>query len=155
MGQHHFIFNEARTLLKKHFGERLKEEFNGTHLSIYDTSFYISCNDNELTIGYGFPHTHYDPKYDSLSEAVDRMFNLLTKRIRITDYLKGDFSYKYQLEIELDDSHYEDAGTAGSLFFPFWRKTTIRETYMDSLIDAKEIAADIEELKNFAKHQYP
>ena len=147
----HVIFDKAKVLLKKHFENRIVEHEEGTYLSIDDKDFFISSDDNELTIGYGLPHKHYDPRYDSLAEAVELLHKLLAKRIRITDYFKGSFSYKYKVEIELNETEFEEFGTAATWLFPYWKKTTTRERLLDRLIDPNEIVADIEEMKNDAQ----
>lgn len=49
-------------LLKEHFGSDLKEYEGGKHLTIGDSGIWISCDERELTVGFGLAHHHYDPE---------------------------------------------------------------------------------------------
>src|SRR5512133_2343743 len=99
MKKHEVIFEKIKVLLKKYFTKRVQESSNGLFIAIEDTGLCIASHESYLTIGFGLTHSHYES--DSLNRAVDRLFNLLTKRIRVTEYLKGDFPFKHKVEIEL------------------------------------------------------
>lgn len=147
MKKHQVIFEKTKELLKRHFEEDLKECEDGAHLTINDTGIWIASDDRELTIGYGLTHNHYDPEYDDLNQAIERFFNLLTRRKRITEFLKVDFSYKHKTEIELYEGKYEQIGTAITWFFPFWKRTTKRITFENRLINFSVIEMEIEEIR--------
>jgi len=147
MKKHQIIFEKIKVLLKKHFGEELKEYEEGTNLTIGDSGVWISSDDKELTIGYGMTHTHYDPEYDDIELGIDRFFNLLTRRKRITEYLKGDFSYKNKTEIELDNSEFDNMGISMTWLFPYWKRTKERVSFENNLIDRSLIEDEIKEIK--------
>ncbi|MTI29321.1 hypothetical protein [Xanthovirga aplysinae] len=158
MKKHQVIFEKVKILLEKVLGEKLNihvEEYDDgykeTHLTINDTAIWISCDDKELTVGYGLTHTHYDPQYDNIQMGIDRFFNLITKRKRITNFYKGNFSYKNKTEIVIDDSTYEDIGIAMTWLFPYWKKTKKEVIYEESLIDQSKIEVEIKEIKNYAQ----
>lgn len=151
MKKHQIIFEKIKYLLKERFGSDLKEYEEGMHLTINDSGIWISSDDRELTVGYGLAHTHYDPEYDDTQVAIERFFNLLTRRKRITKFFKGNFSYKIKTELVLSDSEYEDLGTAMTWLFPFWKRTKKEVSFEDSLIDFSKIEMEIEEIKNYAQ----
>ena len=152
MKKHQVIYSKIKELLKNHFGSDLKEYEEGDHLTIGDTGVWISCNDRELTVGYGLVCQHFDPDYDDIQNAIDRFFNLLTKRRRITKYYKGSFSYKNKTELILNDSEFENLGTAMTWLFPHWKRTKKEVQYEENLIDSSAIVVEIEEIKNYAQH---
>ena len=117
-------------------------------MTIGDSGVWIATDEYELTIGYGLSHTHYDPRYDSLNRALDELINLLIRKRRKTVFLKGDFPYKEKTEIELDDCSFKEMGTALTLVFPFWKKTSRHVTIENALIEYSEIEAEIEDLRD-------
>ena len=151
MKKHQVIYSKIKELLKEHFGSDLKEYEDGTHLTIGETGIWISSNDRELTVGYGLVHQHFDPEYDDIQEAIDRFFNLLTKRKRITNYFKGNFSYKNKTELILNDSEVENLGMAMTWIFPYWKRTKKEVKYEESLVDPTTIEREINEIKNYAQ----
>ena len=151
MKKHQVIFEKIKELLKKHFGEEIKEYEEGTILTIGYSGVLISSNDRELTIGYGMTHTNYDPDYDDIGLAIDRFFNLLTKRKRITEYLKGNFSYKNKTEIELDNSEYDNMGISMTWLFPYWKRTKEKISFRENLIDRSIIEDGINQIKTMHK----
>ncbi len=151
---HQDIFDKIRTLLKEHFKEDLKEFEEGTHLTIADSGIWISMDDTELTVGYGFTHRHYNPEYDNILDAIDRFFNLLTKRKKITAYFKGDFCYKNKTEIELAKDSYDDMGISTTWLFPFWKTTVVKANFEDKLIDSIDFENSITTIKNYAQQAF-
>ena len=152
MKTHQAIYSKIKKLLKNHFGRDLKEYDEGDHLTIGETGIWISCDDRELTVGYGLVHQHFDPEYDNIQNAIDMFFNLLTKRKRITKYFKGNFSYKNKTDLVLNESEFENLGTAMTWLFPYWKKTNKEVLYEENLIDSSAIVEEIEEIKNYAQH---
>ena len=152
MKKHQVIYSKIKELLKNHFGSDLKEYEDGDHLAIGDTGIWISCDDSELTVGYGLVHQHFDPEYDDIQNAIDRFFNLLTKRKRITKYYKGNYSYKNKTELILNDSEFENLGTAMTWLFPYWKKTRKEIKYQENLVDHSTIEKEVKEIKNYAQH---
>ena len=152
MKKHQIIFEKIKKFLSEQFGQNLNEYEDGSHLTIGETGIWISSDDRELTIGYGMVHQHFDPEYDDIQTAIDRFFNLLTKRKRITKYYKGNFSYKNKIDLVINDSDFENLGTAMTWLFPYWKKTKEEVQYEESLIDFSKIEKELEEIKNYAQH---
>lgn len=90
MKKHELLFSKLKAILSSHFRDRLKEKHDGSYIYIEDTTFWISCDFRELTVGYDYYHEHFDGEIDDLNGAVDTIANLLSHRIRITQYLKGN-----------------------------------------------------------------
>ena len=118
----------------------------GTHLTIDQTDIWLESDPNELTIGYGLSHVHYDSKHDNLRQAIERLFNLLTKRKRITTYFKGDRIFKERTEIELQENKFEHFGTSMTWWFPFWRQTTKEIEFQDPQIEFSKVENEIKEI---------
>ena len=152
MKKHQIIFEKIKKFLSEQFGQDLNEYEDGSHLTIGETGIWISSDDRELTIGYGMVHQHFDPEYDDIQIAIDRFFNLLTKRKRITKYYKGNFSYKNKIDLVINDSDFENLGTAMTWLFPYWKKTKEEVQYEESLIDFSKIEKELVEIKNYAQH---
>jgi hypothetical protein len=152
MKKHQVIYSKIKELLKNHFESDLKEYEDDHHLTIGESGVLISCDDRELTVGYGLVHQHFDPEYDDIQNAIDRFFNLLTKKKRITKYYKGSFSYKNKTELILNDSEFENLGTVMTWLFPYWKKTKKEIQYEESLVDPLTIEKEVNEIKNYAQH---
>lgn len=152
MKKHQIIFEKIKKFLSEQFGQDLNEYEDGSHLTIGETGIWISSDDRELTIGYGMVHQHFDPEYDDIQIAIDRFFNLLTKRKRITKYYKGNFSYKNKIDLIINDSDFENLATAMTWLFPYWKKTKEEVQYEESLIDFSKIEKELVEIKNYAQH---
>ena len=155
---HQVIFNKTQSLLKEHLGDKLTVDiekyddgYEETHISIADTDLWISCDDREITIGSGFNHRHYNPEFDNMSDVVEDLFNLLTQRIRVTEYYKGKTCYKRKTEIEIEKSKYKELSTSLIWLFPFWKTTKEKVFYKDKLIDKADIIEEIKEIKNYAQ----
>lgn len=144
---HQLVFIEIKKLLKKWDSIEIDEYEDGTHLTIVDSDIWIASDERELTVGNGLVHQHYDPDYDDLESAVEHFFNLLTCRIKRTDFFKGEFAYKHRIELELPNGTYENLGTALTWLFPFWRRTTEQITYENPLLNIDEIQNDLVNIK--------
>ena len=108
MKNHQILFEKIKILLENHFGDKVnldiddyKDGYIESHLTIKDTDIWISSDEYEFTIGSGFNHRHYNPEFDSLKECTDELFNLLTKRKKITEYYKGKSCFKIKIWILL------------------------------------------------------
>jgi len=150
MENHQVIYFKIKEFLKKHFASDLIEYEDGSHLTIGETGIWISFNEREISVGYGLVHQNFDPKYDDIQIAIDRFFNLLTKRKRITKYFKGNFSYKNEIELILNDSEFENLGIAMTWLFPYWKKTRKEIQYKENLIDFALIEKEVNEIKGYA-----
>lgn len=151
MSHHLKIYDQIKSLLISQLGEEIEEYEDGMYLSIGDSGLWISADEREMTIGYGFPHTHYDPKYDSIPDAVNEFFGLLTKRKQITEYFKGTKMFKYKIEYEKNDGNFATIGTTSTWLYPYWKKTTSRIRYEEPMIPEGKIEQEINKIKNYAQ----
>ena len=154
MKTHQVIFQNIKELLNTHLKEIIEEHEEGSYISIGDSGIWISCDDRELSVGYGFSHTHYDPEYDNLLEPINDFFNLLTKRKRVTVYYKGNFQYKSKTEIELDNESFKYLARSITWLFPYWKKTTTKKMFTDKILDESIIKQDINRMKNMYNRLY-
>jgi hypothetical protein len=143
--------DSPKYILKEYFKEDLKEFEEGTHLTIADSGVWISVNDSELSLGCGLICNYYNPDYDDINIGIERFFNLLTKRLRITNFYKGDFSYKHIVDIELKENQYEALGTAMTWLYPFWKTTTTKIRFEEKLINSLDFENRTQEIKNYAQ----
>lgn len=139
MVDHQQIFNEIKDILSKHVQIKVDELDYGTHLAIERTGIWMECETHKLTIGYGLAHRHYEPKHDDLRLALDRLFNLLTRRKRITVYSKGSKIFKERTELQLNEDIFEELGVVMTWVFPFWLRSTTRVTFEEPLIESNRI----------------
>lgn len=151
MKHHQELFKRIKDFLTRHLNNLIEEHEEGSYLAIGDTGIWISCDERELTVGYGFSHRHYDPEYDNILEAITEFFDLLTKRKRVTEYYKGNFQYKYKTEIELEKDSFKYLGTSMTWLFPYWKRTTIKERFTDKVFDSSKVEHEIDEIKNYAQ----
>ena len=149
------IFKEIKDLLSKHVSVNVDNLDYGTHLTIDGTEVWLESEPDELTIGYGLSHVHYDSKHDNLREGIERLFNLLTKRKRITTYFKGDKIFKERTEIELQKDKFEHFGTTTTWLFPFWRRTTKNIQFQDPFLDFDKVENGIEEIYKLIRAKRP
>ncbi|OEK00605.1 hypothetical protein BFP97_03390 [Roseivirga sp. 4D4] len=151
MKKHRQIFDKIKELLSEQFGSDLNEYEEGAYLSIGESEIWISVDDSELTVGYGMNHKHYHYEYDDINEAVDKFFNLLTKKKRITEFYKGKYTYKNIAEIENSNGEFKELSTSLTWLFPYWRKTRSKTEIEPSLIDYSKIEKEILQIKNYAQ----
>jgi hypothetical protein len=146
MVDHQDIFKKIKDLLSRHSTIKVDELDYGTHLTIDQTGIWMESEPQELTIGYGMTHRHYNPKHDDLRPALDRLFNLLTRRKRTTLYSKRDKVFKEKTEIQLSDDKYEELGVTATWLFPFWQKTTREVTFEEPLIEYSKIESEVKDI---------
>ena len=65
--------------------------------------------------------------------------DLLTNRIKTTNFIKGNTIFKTTVEIEYDNSKPLNIGTTNLLIYPFWKKTKIETIVSEEIIKKKEI----------------
>ncbi len=145
--KHEILFKKIKEVLKKHFPDRLIEAQDGQHLTIRDSNIWIQMDSDELIIGYGDVCNYYNPEQNNLNQAVDRFLSLLTKRKKVTEYLRGEFSYKYEVVIEQKHEMYEMIGTTIRWLFPFWKKKQKKITFQDKLIEPSKLQEEIDDIK--------
>lgn len=140
-------FNDILNLLMVKFGQKLEcfKDDASTHLRIKDSHFWMSNDFGEFIVGFGFNHTHFSEKYNNLDEGLVQAFDLLTNKIKTTNYIKGKTIFKTTIEIEYTDSTLQNIGTSALLIYPFWKKTKIQVIFSDKLIEKYQI----EEEANF------
>jgi hypothetical protein len=146
MADHQEVFKKIKDFLSRHATIKVDDLDYGTHLTIDKTEVWMESDPAELTIGYGLGHRHYNPKHDDLRPALDKLFNLLTKRRRITLYSKRDKVFKEKIEIQLSEDKYEELGTQFKGMFPFWQKTTERIRFEEPLIEYSKVEKEITEI---------
>lgn len=146
MVDHQEIFKRIKDLLSRHATIKVYELDYETHLEIDQTEIWMQSDPDELTIGYGLSHVHYDPKHDNLRKAIESLFNLLTKRKKVTTYFKSDKIFKERTDIELQLNRFEHFGTTMTWFFPFWRRTTKEIQFQDPLIEISKVENEIKEI---------
>jgi len=151
MKNHEIIYLKTKELLLEHIPERIEEHENGWHIVDLDSGFWLSSDDRELTIGYGFSHIHVDPEYDDLSKAIDVLFNLITCKKRISNYCKGNICYRAQVDLILENEEVYNLGKSATLIFPFWRKTICKTEMEDELINIELIKDAMVEIKQLAR----
>ncbi|MET2984939.1 hypothetical protein [Aureibaculum conchae] len=151
MKPNQYLFEKFSSLLKDEFHGVVKEYDDGNHISVGETGLWISLDKKELTIGLGLNHIHYDFDYDSMEDAIDTFFLLLTKRKKITDYSKGSRNFKTKVEIELDNKETVDLGTTATFPLQFWKRTESKISYQDELLKTEKVTKEWKELINYAQ----
>ncbi len=154
MKNHEILFCKIGDLLKKHFPVELVEYDDGDHLVVGKTGIWIECDDSELTIGYGFAHTHHNPDYDNFNVAIENFFKLITIGKRITIYYKGNFQYKNKTENILSNGALEHQGTSMTWLYPFWKKTSTEIKIVEPLILESVILEEMEDIRNYVKRNF-
>ncbi len=148
MKTHQKVFEALKKLLVKELDGKITEHDDGLYVEIDGTPIWFSADEKELTIGYGIIHNHFDPEYDNIANAIDRLFNLLTCRIKVTYFKKGSFPYKHIIEIEHPDGEIEHIGTGMAWLYPFWRKTKKEIDWHSNLVEGSRVKQSFAEIKN-------
>ncbi|MBW8360622.1 MAG: hypothetical protein K0M56_00385 [Kaistella sp.] len=145
MQRHQRKFNEIKNLLKEKLGEKINVQIeNGNEiLELHDSNFWLMIDKTELTVGYGFNHTHFGEDYDNLDKGIGQTVDLLTNRIKTTNYIKGNTIFKTTIEIEYPDSEPVNIGTSKILFYPFWKKTKIDIIETEKILEKIDIGKEV------------
>ena len=133
--------------------QKVTEHDHGNYIVIEDSGIWLSVDEDELTVGYELVHHHYNPAFEDITEAVDRLFHLLTCRVKTTYFFKGDFSYKHRVELELPNGTFEHLGAAMTWLIPFWKKTKKEVSFSKNLLERSTIEADIKRIKDMVLSQ--
>lgn len=155
MVDHQEIFTKIKDVLSRHATIKVDETDHETQLTIERTGIWMLCDAHELTIGYGGAHQHYDPRYDNLKTALDRLFNLLTKRKRVTLYSKGNKVFKEKTELQLGVDKFEKLGVTMTWLFPFWQRTTTAVIFEEPFIEYGVIENEVKDVYRLLGDQAP
>ncbi|MEO9802532.1 MAG: hypothetical protein ABJF04_04755 [Reichenbachiella sp.] len=147
---HRKVFEELKNLLTEELGGNITEHERGTYIEINETNIWFSTDEHEFTVAYGIVHNHYDPEFEVIKAAIDRLFNLLTCRIKKTNFLKGDFTFKHRIDLELPNGELENVGTGMTWLYPYWKKTIQKVSFSNNLIERDKINEQIEKIKDYA-----
>ena len=91
---------------------------------------WLSEDDSEYTVGFEGWHEHF-PKQEAQA-ALDCFAFGLTNSCRLRVVLRGKKEYKWVME-SLENGEWVSHSTTALVFFPFWRKKTIRYLSNDVL----------------------
>ncbi|WP_294282898.1 hypothetical protein [uncultured Chryseobacterium sp.] len=139
-------FEEIKKVLIEKLGDRVeysKDKDRTEYLAVKDSDFWLSTTFGELVVGYGSHHTHFSEEFGNLDDGIAQAFDLLTNRVRTTNYLKGNTVFKTVVEIEYPDATLADIGSSGLIFFPFWKKTKLEVKYDEKILEKKEIVDQV------------
>ena len=141
MQRHQRKFNEIKNLLKEKLGEKIDviSENGNEIIEIKNSNFWLMVDKTEFTVGFGLNHTHFSDEYGNLDDGIFQTLDLLTNRIKTTNFIKGNTIFKTTVEIEYDNSKPLNIGTTNLLIYPFWKKTKIETIISEKIIKKKEI----------------
>ena len=141
MQRHQRKFNEIKNLLKEKLGEKIDviSENGNEIIEIKNSNFWLMVDKTEFTVGFGLNHTHFSDEYGNLDDGIFQTLDLLTNRIKTTNFIKGNTIFKTTVEIEYDNSKPLNIGTTNLLIYPFWKKTKIETIVSEKIIKKKEI----------------
>ncbi|GEN76027.1 hypothetical protein [Chryseobacterium hagamense] len=139
-------FEDIKKVLIDRLGDEVeysKDEDGTESLALKNSEFWISTTFGELVVGYGVHHTHFSEAFGNLDDGIVQAFDLLTNRVRTTNYLKGNTVFKTVVEIEYPDATLVDIGNSGLVLFPFWKKTKLKVKYDEKILEKKEIVDQV------------
>ncbi len=141
MQRHQRKFNEIKNLLKEKLGEKIDviSENGNEIIEIKNSNFWLMVDKTEFTVGFGLNHTHFSDEYGNLDDGIFQTLDLLTNRIKTTNFIKGNTIFKTTVEIEYDNSKPLNIGTTNLLIYPFWKKTKFETIVSEEIIKKKEI----------------
>ena len=141
MQRHQRKFNEIKNLLKEKLGEKIDViSKNGNEIiEIKNSNLWLMVDKTEFTVGFGLNHTHFSDEYGNLDDGIFQTLDLLTNRIKTTNFIKGNTIFKTTVEIEYDNSKPLNIGTTNLLIYPFWKRTKIETIVSEEIIKKKEI----------------
>ena len=140
MQRHQRKFNEIKNLLKEKLGEKIDviSENGNEIIEIKNSNFWLMADKTEFTVGFGLNHTHFSDKYENLDDGIFQALDLLTNRIKTTNFIKGNTIFKTIVEIDYENSESVNIGSSSLLFYPFWKKTKIETIVSEEIIKKKE-----------------
>ena len=141
MQRHQRKFNEIKNLLKEKLGEKIDviSENGNEIIEMKNSNFWLMVDKTEFTVGFGLNHTHFSDEYGNLDDGIFQTLDLLTNRIKTTNFIKGNTIFKTTVEIEYDNSKPLNIGTTNLLIYPFWKKTKIETIVSEKIIKKEEI----------------
>jgi hypothetical protein len=141
MQRHQRKFIEIKNLLKEKLGEKIDviSENGNEIIEIKNSNFWLMADKTEFTVGFGLNHTHFSDEYENLDDGIFQALDLLTNRIKTTNFIKGNIIFKTIVEIDYENSEPVNIGSSSLLFYPFWKKTKIETIFSEKIIDKKEI----------------
>ena len=140
MQRHQRKFNEIKNLLKEKLGEKIDviSENGNEIIEIKNSNFWLMVDKTEFTVGFGLNLTHFSDEYGNLDDGIFQTLDLLTNRIKTTNFIKGNTIFKTTVEIEYDNSKPLNIGTTNLLIYPFWKRTKIETIVSEEIIKKKE-----------------
>lgn len=150
MQRHQRKFNEIKNLLKEKLGEKIEviSENGNEIIEIKNSNFWLMVDKTEFTVGFGLNHTHFSDEYGNLDDGIFQTIDLLTNRIKTTNFIKGNTIFKTTVEIEYENSKPVTIGTTNLLIYPFWKKTKIETIVSENIIKKKEIEKEVNLILN-------
>ena len=141
MQRHQRKFNEIKNLLKEKLGEKIDviSENGNEIIEIKNSNFWLMVDKTEFTVGFGLNHTHFSDEYENLDDGIFQALDLLTNRIKTTNFIKGNIIFKTIVEIDYENSEPVNIGSSSLLLYAFWKKTKIETIFSEKIIDKKEI----------------
>ena len=104
MQRHQRKFNEIKNLLKEKLGEKIDviSENGNEIIEIKNSNFWLMVDKTEFTVGFGLNHTHFSDEYENLDDGIFQALDLLTNRIKTTNFIKGNTIFKTIVEIDYE-----------------------------------------------------
>lgn len=132
------IIEEVIERLAQH--PNVKYRVDGNWITILPTSndgfeVCLSDDDGEYTVYYDGWHEHFD----DASEALNCLAFGLSTDCRLKEYVRGGSPYKWTVEFKEDEKWVEE-GTTALVFYPFWRRKSVRYLQNSLITDGKDIA---------------
>lgn len=154
MSPNKYLYKKFYNILQEECDIEVVFYENGDYFTLGETGFWSSVDEKELTIGFDFNHRHFNFEFDSIEDAVDHFFLILTKRKIVTDYSKGSRIFKTKIEIEIHQDKVLDFGTTIIFSFKFWKKTKINKTIVAPFVNEQKVINQWKELINYAQKDH-
>lgn len=145
-------FEQIQNLLIEKLGNKIEcsQDEDGTkYVNIKNSNFWLSTTGGEFVVGFGLNHTHFSDEYDNLENGIFQALDLITNKIKTTNYIKGNTIFKTTIEIQYENSKSLNIGTSSIIIYPFWRKTRIETEITDKILNKKEIEKQANLILNF------
>lgn len=99
--------------------------------------FTLNYELEEVRVGIANVQEYYP--VEELEKAIWRFLTLLTHKIRITAYYKGDFYYKGKFDVIDNQGNVYNFGTVVKWLFPFWKKSQVKVRELQAFLTMEEI----------------
>lgn len=147
MNKHEIIFEKMKHFLKEKLGDRVKEYENGTYVGVNKSGFWMCVDESGIAIGYSLIQDYYEDNAEQLQQALERIAQLLTQKIRILEYRKGTQPFKYEVHVVNDANEYIIMGKATNWLYPYWKKTAVMELVNECLLNENEVEQELKEFE--------